>query len=260
MPGQEFRTRLKLAGLAIAGICLVSVPLTVAVVMSATGASDVLTLGDIEQARQQPPTVATRCAARRGHYALTFDDGPFPATTPRLVAALERSGAVATFFDVGARARAHPRLVVRQGSVGQVANHGYSHPDMAEVSEARRLQELRATAQLLGYPNALFRPPNGEMSPAVRSDVRRTGLTLVLWTVDVYDPSLTADEIVARALQVRPGGIIRLGEGLESTVEALPDVVDGLRRRGMCPGYVAPTRAEITASNGATFNAIAVKP
>ena len=260
MPGQEFRTRLKLAGLAIAGICLVSVPLTVAVVMSATGGSDALTIGEIQPARQQSSAVAARCTARRGHYALTFDDGPFPATTPRLVAALERSGAVATFFDVGARAAAHPRLVVRQGSVGQVANHGYSHPDMVEVSEARRLQELRATAELLGYPNALFRPPNGEMSPEVRGDVRRTGLTLVLWTVDVYDAGLSTDEIVARALQVRPGGIIRLGEGLEATIEALPDVVDGLRRRGMCPGFVAPTQAEITAPNGATFNAIAAKP
>jgi peptidoglycan/xylan/chitin deacetylase (PgdA/CDA1 family) len=255
---------LKLALLALLGLCTVSIPVTVALVLSASGTSDLITIGGVATERQhQTPAEAVarqRCVASRGYYALTFDDGPIADTTPRLVVRLRRAKAVATFFDIGERAAAHPDLVELQRSVGQVANHSYSHAHMPELSHARRLQELQTTARVLDYPNALFRPPYGETSPVTDADIRRTGLIAVYWTLDVRDARASAAAIAKRALRVEPGGIILLHDGGAGAIAAVPDIVAALRRRGLCPGFIAPTATVVESATGIPFHAIAVKP
>lgn len=255
---------LKLAGLAVLGLCSVSIPVTLAVVLSATGSSDVLVLGDAKPAgHHASPARAVaglRCVATRGWYALTFEDGPAPGATPRLVRAIRRAGAVATFFDVGRAAAARPDLVELQRRVGQVANHSYSHPRWAGLSPARRLQELQATARILDYPNAYFRPPEGAATPALKADLGRTGLISVLWTVDARDRLLDARGVAQRAATVQPGGILLLHEGTTAGVSALPAIVTSLRRRGMCPGFLAATSAQAVSPEGVAFHVRAVRP
>jgi peptidoglycan/xylan/chitin deacetylase (PgdA/CDA1 family) len=255
---------LKLAALAVLGLCSVSIPVTLAVVLSATGSSDVLVLGDLKPAHEHATpahaVAGLRCVARRGYYALTFEDGPVAATTPRLVAALRRSRAVATFFDVGRSAAARRDLVELQRRVGQVANHSYTHPRWSGLSSARRLQELQATARVLDYPNALLRPPDGAGTPRLARDLRRTGLAEVLWTVDTEDRRLGVRGIVARAQQVGPGGILLLHEGLDQSAAAIPPVVASLRRRGLCPGFLAPSRSAQLSPDGIPFGVRAVRP
>jgi peptidoglycan/xylan/chitin deacetylase (PgdA/CDA1 family) len=143
-----------------------------------------------------------------------------------------------------------------QRGVGQVANHTYSHVNLTTVSQARRIQELQATARVLDYPNALFRPPFGETDPAVDADVHRSGLVPVDWTVDTGDRRLAAQSIVERALIVEPGGIIRLHEDVNATVAALPEIVAGLRRRGLCPGFLSAAGA----GGGGRVSVAVVKP
>jgi peptidoglycan/xylan/chitin deacetylase (PgdA/CDA1 family) len=264
--GQRRRARVakraKLAGLAVLGLSTVSIPVTIALVLSATGTSDVLTLGaaDPRAARTTPAAAVARveCEPRRGHYALTFEDGPFPETTTRLVAALRRARAVATFFDVGRRAAARPDLVEAQRSVGHVANHGWTHLALPAVGAARRVAELQATARALGYPDAFVRPPFGESDDATDRDIRRTGLTPVYWTVDAGDGS--ARDIIRHALTVRPGGVILLRDGAAPTVAAVPRIVAGLRERGLCPGFLARSDRVVRAANGRAFSVTAVKP
>lgn len=255
---------LKLAGLSVVGICTVSIPLTVAIVLSTTGASDVLTLGGTTpKHHHQTPAKAIadmRCVPKRGYYALTFDDGPLPSTTRQLVATLAKARAVGVFFDIGRRAERDQDLVELQRSVGQVANETYSAVDMTRVSQARRYQELQAAAKVLDYPNAFFRPPFGATTSTVEGDVRRTGLTTVYWTVDASQSSLSATAIARLALHVTPGGIIRLTDGTEQTIEAIPRIVAGLRAHGMCPGLLATTNRDVVGANGRTFHAMAVKP
>jgi peptidoglycan/xylan/chitin deacetylase (PgdA/CDA1 family) len=245
-------------------VLTVSIPITIAIFLSATGTSDVLTLDGIAPTHHhQTPAEAVsneRCVATRGYYALTFDDGPFPATTQLLVSTLAASKAVATFFDVGERAAARPDLVEQQRSVGQVANETYSQPRLTRVTEQRRYQELQLAARALDYPNALFRPPFGDTNAAVEADVRRSGLTSVYWTVDRDDLRLATSGIVARAMTVKPGGIIRLHDGLPGTIAAIPGIVAGLRERGMCPGFIAVTAHAVSSPDGLMFNARAVKP
>lgn len=138
---------LKLGGLAGLGLCAVSIPLTVAIVMSTTGTSDLLTIGGISPKHPHETharaVAGTGCAPTRGYYALTFEDGPLPESTPALVRALEQAKAVATFFGVGERAAGRESLVELQRSVGQIANETYSRPHMTRVSQARRYQEMR---------------------------------------------------------------------------------------------------------------------
>ena len=255
---------LKLGGLAVLGLGTVSVPVTIAVVLSATGTSDVLTLGHVtlkqHHATPAKAVAGLRCSAKRGYYALTLDEGPFPDTTPRVVAALKKANAVATFFDVGADAAAHQSLVELQRSVGQVANHSYSHPHLSKLSEALRVQELQAAAKVLDYPNVFFRPPYGEPDAQTDVAVRRTGLTSVYWTVDTQDANASTQAIVRRALAAEPGGIILLHDGVENAIGAIPGIVAGLRKRGMCPGFLAATPKLIVGANGVPFHVIAVKP
>jgi len=165
---------LNLAGLAVLGVCTVSIPLTAAIVLSTTGASDILSIGGMtpEHHHETPANAVSdiRCVAGRGYYALTFDGGPLPANTRQLVGALAKARAVATFFDPGERAAARQDLVELQRSVGQVANEGYTVGNMARVSQARRYQELQGGAKVLDYPNVFFRPSLGDTSSAVEAD------------------------------------------------------------------------------------------
>lgn len=251
MSRRKLSKALKLAGLAVLGLCAVSIPVTIALVFSATGASDVLTLGEIApKAKHTTPAKAVaklRCTPTRGYYALALEDGPFATTTPRLVGALGKANAVATFFDLGERAAASQELVELQRGVGQVANHGYSHVRLSAVSPARRVQELQSTARVLDYPNVFFLPPYGEKEPGVDADLRRSGLTPVYRTLDAQADGLSADAITHRALDVQPGGIVLLREGVENVVAAVPRIVEGLRRRGMCPGFLGTAQGTVAA-------------
>ena len=256
--------RLKLLGLALLGMCAVSIPVALAAFLSATGTSDVLTIGGSAQPRPQSPAAAVariRCTPTQGYVALTFDDGPVAGTTARLVATLRRARAVATFFDVGWRAAASPRLVALQHTVGQVANHSYTHSHLPRLSHEQRMRELRDTARILGYPNAFFRPPYGDTSAETDADIRLTGLTPVYWTADTFDShGATADEIVKRALAVQPGGIILMHDGKGTTLAALPRIVAGLRHRGLCPGFLERTALTQLGPGGVRLHVIAVKP
>src|SRR4051794_12414958 len=186
--------RLKLALCALVGVAIVSVPVTVAAGFAAAGEDDApliistdLTPGKSDENPSKVVARAMGCDATEGYYALTFDDGPYPETTARLVRTLDQADAVATFFDVGERVTAHPELVRLQRTVGQVANHSYTHPHLPQLTSERRLEELTVTARALSYPNAWVRPPFGETDPGTDADMAETGLTPVYWTTDTYD-------------------------------------------------------------------------
>ena len=141
---------------------------------------------------------------RPGELALTFDDGPNPVWTPRLLDLLASHDVRATFFLVGSRAQAQPALVRQIVAAGHlIGNHSWSHPNLA-LSSARRIsEELSRTnqilAQIAGAPPRYFRPPFGARRPEVLRAARRLGMIPVLWnamTSDWKNPS--ADSIASR--------------------------------------------------------------
>jgi peptidoglycan/xylan/chitin deacetylase (PgdA/CDA1 family) len=138
--------------------------------------------------------------AHPGELALTFDDGPNLAWTPRLLEILDRHEVRATFFMVGSRAQSEPALVRRMVSAGHlIGNHSWSHPNLAIASVGRIKEELSRTSQTLeqitGVQVRYFRPPFGARRPEVLRTARRLGLVPVLWnamTSDWKNPSAAA--------------------------------------------------------------------
>jgi peptidoglycan/xylan/chitin deacetylase (PgdA/CDA1 family) len=138
---------------------------------------------------------------RPGELALTFDDGPNATWTPKLLDFLASQEVRATFFLVGERAKAEPRLVRRAAAAGHlIGNHSWDHPNLARSSSDVIREELGDTQDLLeqitGKAVKFFRPPYGGRRPAVFRIAREMGLKLVLWnamTTDWIDPS--ADRI-----------------------------------------------------------------
>lgn len=145
--------------------------------------------------------------ARPGELALTFDDGPNPAWTPRLLEILARHDVRATFFLLGSRAQTEPTLVRQIAAAGHlIGNHSWSHPNLALASASRIKEELSRTSQTLeeitGAPVRFFRPPFGARRPEVLRTARRLGMVPVMWnamTSDWENPS--AEAIAGRLIR-----------------------------------------------------------
>jgi peptidoglycan/xylan/chitin deacetylase (PgdA/CDA1 family) len=155
--------------------------------------------------------------------ALTFDDGPDPASTPELLDLLARHGARATFFLVGTRAARHPDLVARIADGGHaVGYHSWDHPSLPRLGQAAIARQLARTRAALG-PRAtrLMRPPYGDQSLASHLAARRQGLVVVGWSVDGVDwAGEPADAIAARVLEgLHPGAIVLLHDSLFSWLD-----------------------------------------
>jgi len=140
----------------------------------------------------------TLAAPRKpGQLALTFDDGPNPAWTPRLLDILAEHNVHATFFMVGKFAKSERELARRVAGAGHlIGNHTWSHPDLSRARAANILDELTRTndllAEITGKPTRFFRPPFGARRPYVLKLARQLGLTPVTWnamTTDWKEPS-----------------------------------------------------------------------
>jgi peptidoglycan-N-acetylglucosamine deacetylase len=148
---------------------------------------------------------ALTAPARPGELALTFDDGPNPAWTPKLLDLLAGHEIRATFFLLGGFAQAEPGLVRRIAAGGHlIGNHTWSHPHLSSTPAPRVREELVRTSetleQITGAPVRYFRPPFGARRPVVFRVARELGLTPVLWNAMTSDWSEPSAERIARTL------------------------------------------------------------
>jgi len=170
--------------------------------------------------------------------ALTFDDGP-KSDTARILDILKQKGVKATFFLVGAQAQTYPDIVKRIAAEGhQVGSHTYNHRDLEYLTESQITQELFKTAATLraltGQEVRYLRPPGGHVGKKLPTVARRFHLTTVLWSANCapYEGKSRQklfDYVVSSA---KPGGIVLLHNLELVTLNALPDIIDALRRKG----------------------------
>ena len=184
-----------------------------------------------------------KCNGRRC-VALTFDDGPDPVTTPRVLDVLREKKVRATFFVVGKRAEQHPELVRRALGEGHlVENHTWSHsPLFCFLTPGRLRAEIEKCAETLerigGHRPRYFRSPVGLRHALLRPYLQRAGLEYISWKIKSCDTlNVTSGTLAARILnKVMPGDIVLLHDyragGVDVLLGVLPRVIDELRARG----------------------------
>lgn len=213
------------------------------------------------------PYVVEHKGYRPKELVLTFDDGPDPSYTPRILDELKRLGVPACFFVVGKNAEMHPELVRRMWDEGhEVGSHTFFHPNMSDVGSLRARLEIDATQRsiesILGRSTTFFRPPyNADSEPRNADELKpvelaaRKGYLTIGEKIDPQDWNpvyvgddgstrpKTADDIVQSTLEqiendaksADEGNIILLhdaGGNREQTIKALPSIVESLRARG----------------------------
>lgn len=171
--------------------------------------------------------------------ALTFDDGPSRENTPRVLKVLRRADAHATFFVLGDRAERMPDVLAAVHEDGhEIGNHGFSHTSMRSLWKSQIREEVcrthRAVEAATGQRPTLLRPPFGRYAPSAVPLAGGLGYDLVLWTVDAADWKTRDATAMAQSVvrSARPGAIILMHDREARSVEALPMILAGLKRRG----------------------------
>ena len=183
------------------------------------------------------------------YIALTFDDGPHPVYTPRLLDGLKARGAKATFFLVGVMAEESRDIVVRMQKEGhQVGNHTYEHVDLSQSSADKAIESIEKNNELLcGILDEgcyWVRPPWGYITEKVKNAI---DVPMVYWSVDTKDwLTLDVEKVVDAALQAEDGDIVLMHDIYPTTVEAALDFVDIMQSRG----YQFVTVEELLEING----------
>lgn len=172
--------------------------------------------------------------------AITFDDGPHPQNTPRLLDMLRDRNIKATFFVIGRNVDLYPQVVRRTVAEGhEIGNHTYTHRLLSKLSDSEVRTELircrDAVARASGSPIRVMRPPYGGLHPRQREWVHAEfGYPTILWSVDPLDwrrpgPSVVTSRILK---STSAGGIVLAHDLHAQTVDAMPATLDELLRRG----------------------------
>ena len=205
-----------------------------------------------------------RAAGRR--IALTYDDGPNPEQTPRLLELLARYDAKATFFLIGKWAEREPALIREHIAAGHaIGNHTYTHPTMPAHGAKRIREELRRCREAVEASGerfstvdseALMRPPYGRRRPGTLRTMREEGYVPVTWSITGYDwrGHITAKGITRHCLRAKDGDIILLHDGGQDgpavdrskSIESTEAILEHYSRQG----YRFVTVPELVAAAG----------
>ena len=183
--------------------------------------------------------------------ALTFDDGPNPINTNKILDTLEKYNVVATFFDLGYLVENNPQVVKREEKLGcEVGNHSYRHVDLNKLNAEQIQQDMEqsegAFEKALGHKTKLFRPPYGKANNTVKSTIT---YPLINWNVDTVDwESRDASKIIDKFREIAnyDGKIILMHSIYASTAKAVETIVPELLEKG----YQLVTVSELANNRG----------
>jgi len=170
--------------------------------------------------------------------ALTFDDGPDPETTPRILDILRQEGVRATFFVVGTKLKRYPELARRIAAEGHALGcHSYDHQRQTNLTEEqvwRQIRDCQVLARRAGVQLVAYRPPYLEQNATVRRAVQRWQMPLVMATVlgEAEHPTRTHAWVYRYARRAHNGSILLLHDTYPHTADALPELIRALRQRG----------------------------
>jgi peptidoglycan/xylan/chitin deacetylase (PgdA/CDA1 family) len=190
-------------------------------------------------------TVARRLAYNSVHtslpaIAITFDDGPHPELTPKLLDILKERGIRATFFVIGKNVETYPEIARRIVAEGhEIANHSWSHPALSKASAERVRSEITKTNAIIervtGVRPFFMRPPYGATNQALNRRMNdEFGLKVIMWSVDPQDWRFrNALRVSSQLIQnAKPGDILLAHDIHASTIAAMPATLDALLAKG----------------------------
>ncbi|MBQ7364043.1 MAG: polysaccharide deacetylase family protein [Clostridia bacterium] len=196
-----------------------------------------------------------RIATNEKQIALTFDDGPHPENTDRILALLARYGITATFFVIGQNIEYFPEAFLHLQEAGvELGNHTYSHPKLYQKNAVMLAEELRLCEEAMMQRGAekpvLFRPPEGVRNAVVSAVSKERGYETVYWNLDTLDWTGASAKSIETAILsgVKDGSIILCHDyivGGGHTVEALETVIPRL----LSEGYRFVTVSELLGTN-----------
>jgi peptidoglycan-N-acetylglucosamine deacetylase len=174
------------------------------------------------------------------YIAMTFDDGPSATLTPKLLDLLAAHHIKATFFVIGQNVAEHPEIVARAAREGhEIANHSWSHPNLAKMSDESVRRQLRQTDDVIksatGKRPVLMRPPYGSITTREKRWIHdEFGYDVILWDVDPYDWKRPGPAVVRNRIlnETRPGSIVLAHDIHPGTIEAMPSTFDALEAKG----------------------------
>ena len=197
--------------------------------------------------------VWSQCRVDGPYIAMTFDDGPSAALTPKLLDILKERHMHVTFFVLGEMVKPHPEILKRAVAEGhEIGNHSWDHPDLAKKPDDFVRSQLDRTKDeitaAIGKPVTLMRPPYGSLTKDQRRWVHDDlGYTIVLWDVDPNDWKRPGPAVVEKRILegTRNGSIILSHDIHPGTVEAMPSTFDNL----LAKGFKFVTVSELIAMN-----------
>jgi peptidoglycan-N-acetylglucosamine deacetylase len=174
------------------------------------------------------------------YIAMTFDDGPSPETTPRLLDILKQRNIKATFFMIGQNAERNPAIVKRILAEGhEIGNHSWTHPQLSKLADDRVTEEINKTQNAIkdasGYTPVLMRPPYGAITARQKEWIEKQfGLSVIIWSVDPFDWKRPGASVIEQRILsgARPGAIVLSHDIHKQTVDAMPATLDALAAKG----------------------------
>src|SRR5438034_6752193 len=172
--------------------------------------------------------------------AMTFDDGPSPTLTPKLLDLLAARHIKVTFFVIGENVAEHPEIVARAAREGhEIGNHSWSHPNFAKMSQESVRSQLQRTDDAIknatGERPTLMRPPYGSITDREKHWIHdEFGYRIILWDVDPYDWKRPGPAVVRNRIlkETQPGSIVLSHDIHPGTIEAMPSTLDALEAKG----------------------------
>lgn len=179
------------------------------------------------------------CSTNKPFVLLTFDDGPNPKTTPKILDNLAKYKVKAMFFVIGNKAEKHPELIDRIINEGHsIGNHTYSHPPIFALMSGEKVKsQLEKFDEVLvkkGVKTNAFRPPVGYSNPIIARVVKNLNLKVIGWNKRSYDTVIFNSKWLSSRLlaQAKPGSIILLHDNLKQTEAALPLFLEKAKQKG----------------------------
>ena len=175
-----------------------------------------------------------------GEIALSFDDGPHPEFTLRILKSLKAHGATATFFVQGKNVELYPAIIAAEHEAGcEIGNHTFNHPRLTGYGDAPTNRQITNTQnaifEVIGIRPKLFRPPFSAHDGFVDRIVKSCGLDMPPWTVSPEDYKCPPPKVIAERVlsAIVPGSIVVMHDTFPNTPDAVDLILNGLEERGL---------------------------